>query len=917
MSTLRPPRSTMYSRHGGPNWNTGSTFSSSSKFPLARDLLARSYEPSSDSLSNLLTPNPRGEIRRRRYSPDPGMNDNDWKNLLQRRTEQKKRKKRIGPRTAIGYNDNDCKDLRTINDYLDQVVAKSKLGLMDEGRDSISSPSQLYPKKAIASTFGSFVAKSRKHLSKVKTAQEVTPSKVVDVKLKPTKDAFVKENARPVAPSCDNDAPNSTSTAEETTTRSSFALGTMTSRKQPIQPKILLQQPHESEKFDTLDTYGLISTSMNGRSCPKSINLEILIGQGTADQLGECARDLSVVPTKSLLLQNHFVRLEPAHLESGNVLDPTLQHLKASRASMVSSSTLPTQQGVAPKMTLSEVGSNLDQVSYDRASDCCGSSNDMGQPQPKVNSNQDLNQRVNDIHYKEASSDNEDEDEDDWEYYSDDDEEELTNSLSPSTANKAYNKPRLSGMSMALLNMFDNTWNYWEEEEDNEEEEEVDEKSPYYQIPVPEPGVSPWIADEIRDWIKEFQDKKTFKKLNKVLLEKSDTKKGAKLDEESDNSNTLSEVFKIKGKKHGLFRSLDHANGNCLKTFGAHLNDQIAGAMWERLPGNAYLVKFLNGNNNGEETTGTYLYPDLIHAIHGTFSNGKLLQGKYGFVKSVTYEHEILRPHIRILSDQDTFQFDQSTSIRISSTPLFRDPYEHHMVYVDHSGIPYAGEGLYAKQSIEPGTLISIFNGIRIRDFNSTETRFREGFTDYKILLKRDMSLDIPKDSQRTAKYCATLGHKCCHSFSPNADFRELYHPRFGHVMSLVAIDYIRPKTEILVSYNYHIDKSPEWYRDLYFQHLRKVEGKSEEHLLSLSRKISRNSGVNIKIPSPARTSDRFVPCGNCNEHVGLDNFSAACESCSTWFHVACLTREQQDIIQTATARESLDAFIWKCAKCR
>lgn len=897
----------MYSRHSDPTWNTGII----SKLPLARDLSIRNYEPSFISLSKLYPPQSRGETRRRRCAKDPGLDDPDWNKLLQRRSERKKRNEKIKPLIDRSSNDNDCKELRTINEYLDQVVAKARLGLSE---DRAVSGALKYPRKPpISSGLETFVEESRKHLAKIKTAPEISSSKILHAKLEPMKDAIVSENVRSLAPSNGNDAQNSASIAEPTTTRSSFETRMMTSRKQPIQPKIVLQKLHGGEKFDTLDTYGPISTSMNGRCCPKSINLETPIWEGTTATSGECAHDLSVVPTKSLLLQNHIACLEPAHLGGVKELDTTVQHIRSAQASMVSSSDSTIQQVVVSSMTLSEVESNLEPTSNDWSN---AEGDDVGNKNQESNLNQDFNQRANDQDQERTSENIEDDDDDDWEYYSDD-EEESSNTLSPSTNNKAYNKPRISGMSLALLNMFDNTWNYWEGEEDNDEDEEVDEKSPYYQNAMPEPDIVPWIAEEIRDWIKVFQDKKAFKKLNKVLLEKSGIKKVAKLDEQSDNSNSLSEVFKIKGNKHGLFRTLETAHENCLKTFGVHLNGQLTGPTWERLPGNAYLVTFANENNNSKESTATYLYPDLIHVIHGTFSQGKLLQGKYGFIKSTSYEHEILHPHVQLYPDQDSFQFDQSTSIRISSSPLLRDPYEHHMVYVDHSGIPYAGEGLYAKQSIEPGTLISIFNGIRIRDFNSTETRFREGFTDYKILLKRDVSLDIPKDSQRTAKYCATLGHKCCHSFVPNADFRELYHPRFGHVMSIVAIDYIRPKSEILVSYNYQIDRSPEWYRDLYFQHLRKVEGKSEEHLLSVARKISRNAGVTIKIPPPLRTSDRFVPCGNCDEHVGLDNFSAACEKCSKWFHVACLTREQQEIIKSATAHESLDAFIWKCAKCQ
>ena len=54
-----------------------------------------------------------------------------------------------------------------------------------------------------------------------------------------------------------------------------------------------------------------------------------------------------------------------------------------------------------------------------------------------------------------------------------------------------------------------------------------------------------------------------------------------------------------------------------------------------------------------------------------------------------------------------------------------------------------------------------------------------------------------------TIQYCGTLAHKCCHSFKNNAEFVELRHPRYGLIMSVVALRDILPHEEIFVSYNY------------------------------------------------------------------------------------------------------------------
>ena len=74
--------------------------------------------------------------------------------------------------------------------------------------------------------------------------------------------------------------------------------------------------------------------------------------------------------------------------------------------------------------------------------------------------------------------------------------------------------------------------------------------------------------------------------------------------------------------------------------------------------------------------------------------------------------------------------------------------------------------------------------------------------------LTGDTCLDIPKGMENLGRYRATLGHKACHSFTPNAAFTELHHPRFGDIMSIVAKRDIVRGEEVLVSYNYAIHQA-------------------------------------------------------------------------------------------------------------
>ena len=70
-----------------------------------------------------------------------------------------------------------------------------------------------------------------------------------------------------------------------------------------------------------------------------------------------------------------------------------------------------------------------------------------------------------------------------------------------------------------------------------------------------------------------------------------------------------------------------------------------------------------------------------------------------------------------------------------------------------------------------------------------------------------------------------------CHSFTPNACFQQLWHPRFGLIMSVRARTDIQQGEEILVSYNYSIGQAPDWYRHAWFSHLRDNQHWSEEKI--------------------------------------------------------------------------------------
>merc|ERR1712223_1189629 len=116
------------------------------------------------------------------------------------------------------------------------------------------------------------------------------------------------------------------------------------------------------------------------------------------------------------------------------------------------------------------------------------------------------------------------------------------------------------------------------------------------------------------------------------------------------------------------------------------------------------------------------------------------------------------------------------------------------MGVVKKSLIPDAGEGLFATKNIVKGQLVSYFHGVPLENENGS---------DYSIRCHNSM-IDIPEKCRSTKNYCATLCHKICHSFEPNANYSYAFHPRFGGVIRCaVAIKNIKIGEVVTCNYKY------------------------------------------------------------------------------------------------------------------
>eukprot|EP01135_Chromosphaera_perkinsii_P001003 Nk52_evm17s156 gene=Nk52_evmTU17s156 len=238
-----------------------------------------------------------------------------------------------------------------------------------------------------------------------------------------------------------------------------------------------------------------------------------------------------------------------------------------------------------------------------------------------------------------------------------------------------------------------------------------------------------------------------------------------------------------------------------------------------------------------------YTYPDGEHVLVGKWNHGEMEIGYFG--KKAEAEEDgirkgakhVLKIHlcdlgVDLLYDRKemifisrldqlmkedlgtrTYKFDESDSKRISSDPHLRDPYESLHVEVKPSNIKGANEGLFAKRSIRPHQVCVFYNGIRITHKEVDERDWI--YNDNTISLNEDTVIDVPHAFSMEDQYCSTLGHKANHcSSSPNAMYDAIFHPRFGEIKCIRALeDEIQAGEEILVDYGYSHDTLPNWYQ--------------------------------------------------------------------------------------------------------
>jgi len=377
-----------------------------------------------------------------------------------------------------------------------------------------------------------------------------------------------------------------------------------------------------------------------------------------------------------------------------------------------------------------------------------------------------------------------------------------------------------------------------------------------------------------------------------------------------DRDNVTREVVYKRGVRHGFYREFGPSTQPGVKEFwalGRYEQGLKIGTHWKWTPGNGFLVGCLDDENRSQGEEIVYLYPDLTTTICGSFDQGRLTRGHLSRLVGHTSKFGIPVPHTKPVPGSPIISYDLSTTFRISKNPLESDPYETRYIYVKESQTPGAGEGLWAKTLIRKGQLAAIFNGLRQRHIWGAKTTPRV-WSDYRISCGKDVDLDIGKSQESLSNYHASLAHKTCHSFHPNTNFNSFWHPKFGPCMSVITKRDIQPGEELFVSYNYQLETAPEWYQALWFSHLRDDEGMTEPEIYNWCLRHQKKTGALLRMPSPPRDSERYIPCGVCSSHVGSNVPAIECTTCSLWYHMHCTE------ISLDVATE--ENFSWTCSSC-
>ncbi|XP_061581924.1 histone-lysine N-methyltransferase SETD7 [Cololabis saira] len=268
----------------------------------------------------------------------------------------------------------------------------------------------------------------------------------------------------------------------------------------------------------------------------------------------------------------------------------------------------------------------------------------------------------------------------------------------------------------------------------------------------------------------------------------------------------------VEGELNGPAQELDGDGRLVFK--GQYKDNNRCGECWVYYPDGGGLYGAVNEDGEMTGDSLAYIYPDGRTAFYGSFVDGELIKAHLATVIS----NQTGRPRFERSPSSPVFSYDKSTSSCIATHTLLPDPYESQRVFVGDSTIRGAGQGLFTRMDAEPGTIMAFYNGVRITHSEVDSRAW--ALNGNTISLDEDTVIDVPQPFDQMERYCASLGHKANHSFTPNCKYDPFVHPRFGLIKCIRTLSAVQKDEELTVAYGYDHDptgktgpEAPDWYK--------------------------------------------------------------------------------------------------------
>ena len=242
---------------------------------------------------------------------------------------------------------------------------------------------------------------------------------------------------------------------------------------------------------------------------------------------------------------------------------------------------------------------------------------------------------------------------------------------------------------------------------------------------------------------------------------------------------------------------------------------------------NGFLYGTLDQNGKFSGKNITFIYPDFLTGLRGTFDDGVMRSATAVDVIGERCNNGVKELKLEPSKYNLDVNWERTRSplYPYGKNPRVMDPQERKNVYIGHSTNPRANEGLFARKHFKPGDIVSYYGGERLflKDIVHPNMTAEESAlaTAYVLVLEQDQQgllVDVAGKYRNITEYRTTLGHKANHKFKKHNTVYQtgVDHPVLGNIGCLMAVTEIDPGEEIFVNYNYKLEGAVPWYREEY-----------------------------------------------------------------------------------------------------